>query len=188
MGKRFKVLEGALKYLATSDDAPNPQAPAGTPLRRFQEYKSRERLISYDRAADSMPEELLKVMINPFGEPFEDANKYIVDLSKRVNDATPINVFKVPAGIIEAVTPEANLVKGFIPAKCTISIPDTGRDDNNATSKFTGVKYNKIGKRSYTFPYGASDASDRESTVRGKILDTVPTETNYGITFTSEKF
>lgn len=187
MTQRFKILNGLLKYLATDDDNPNPQAPAGTPLRAYQEIKAGERRVSYDRPADSNPDELLKVIINPFGEAFAPENKYIVDLSKRVDEATAMNPFKTVAGIVDIIPDNANVVKGFIPAKCVISVPDSTRDNNNARSQITGILYKKKGARSYTIPYGASDATERESTVRAKLLDAVPEGANYSLSFSSEK-
>lgn len=35
--KRFKVLQGALRYLRTNEDDINVTLPAGTPLRKFQD-------------------------------------------------------------------------------------------------------------------------------------------------------
>lgn len=187
MTKRYKVLDGALKYLRTDDDDPNPQAPANTPLREYQTWKAGERNIEYEREEDSLPEELLKVVINPFGETFDAENKYIVDLSKRTNDFNGISTLRAAGNIVDVLPDNANNVKGFIPAKCTVAVPDSTKDDPNAESQITKIKYFKKGFRSYTFPYGAGSATDREKTVRNAILDAIPDGSNYTVTFTSEK-
>lgn len=44
MGRRFKILDGALNYLRDGDDATDVTLPAGTPLRRFQEYRNKEQI------------------------------------------------------------------------------------------------------------------------------------------------
>lgn len=37
--RRFKILDGALDYLRTNDVGANPDAPTGTPLKEYQDWK-----------------------------------------------------------------------------------------------------------------------------------------------------
>ena len=185
--KRFKVLRGAINYLKTSDDAPNPQAPSGTPLRAFQEVISGERNLSYDRRTDSLPEELLNAAVNPFGVDFDAANKYIVPLSKRVSDFSGISAARNAGNLLTTLPAEAQVVKGFEPAKAVVSVPDSSLDDNNALSQITNTRYKKKGARNYTFPIGAGSASDRVKGVQAGILAALPTGGNYSVSFKPEK-
>ena len=185
--KRFKILEGALDYLRTTDEGANPDAPAGTPLKEYQDWKKGARNVSYDRTADSLPEALVDVAINPFYFDVTAQSLTRVPISKRVLDFTGINAARNAGNITTAVTPVIQELAGFFPAQCTVSIPDTTKDNANATSKLTGVKYKKKGFRSYTFPYGAKADAARESIVRGEIRAAIGNDNNYQLQFTSEK-
>lgn len=185
--KRYKILNGALKYLATSDGQPNPQAPAGTPLRSYQEVRSNERNVSYTRDADSLPEELIDVAINPLGLDFDPANKYIVPISKRSNDFAGLSSARTAGNLITTVPAEAKVVKGFEPAKAVVSVPDTTGTPTTETSQITGLRYVKQPKASYTFPFGIGSATDRTASVRAAILAALPTNGNYSVSWKPEK-
>ena len=187
MSKRFKILDGALNYLRTTAEGDNPEAPQGTPLREYQEWKKGARNVEYERAPDSLPEALNDVKINPFYYDVGNTNLIIVPLSSRVQEQTSMNPFLGAANIDAGETNPGRRLAGFIPAKCTVAIPDSTKDNDNATSKLTGVKYKKKGFRTYTFPYGANTANPREREVRIRILAAVPENANYTVSFTSEK-
>lgn len=187
MTKRFKILDGALNYLRTNSDEANPDAPAGTPLKQYQDWKKGARNIEYTRQADSLPEALNDVKIIPFYYETNVSNLTIVPLSKRVQDESLMNAFLTAANVDAGETNPGRRLNGFIPAKCTVSIPDSTRDNANATSKLTGVSYKKKGAKTYTFPYGASTTDQREQSVRNKILAAVPNGSNYTLTFNSEE-
>ena len=187
MTKRFKILNGALDYLRTNDDAPNPDAPSGTPLREFQDWKKGARNVSYDRDNNSLPEQLIDVAIHPFYFDFNAQSLTRTVISKRTLDNSAINALRTAGNITNPVPITVTELSGFFPAQCTVSIPDSTKDNPNATSQLTGVKYNKKGYRSYTFPYGAGADAARESEVRGNIRAAVGNENNYQLQFTSEK-
>lgn len=186
--KRFKVLNSALDYLRTTDEGLNPDAPAGTPLRLYQDWKKGARNISYTRAATSRPDELLTVAVNPFGLLLETVNLYKVPLSKRTKERVPGTNPLVAAGIVEEVPAGAKKVRDFVPAKATVSVPSGSTSTTPETSKLTGVKYQPSNKISYTFPYGKKTGELLESSVRANITGAFGSVANSQISFTSEKF
>ena len=187
MSKRFKILEGALDYLRTNDDGVNPDAPAGTPLRQYQDWKKGARNVTYDRTADSLPEALVEVGVNPFYFDVNAQTLTRVPISQRTLGFTGINALRTAGNITSPAPATATEFRGFKPAQCTVSIPDSTKDNPNAESKLTGVPYDKKGFRSYTFPYGASSEANREAEVRGNIRAAVPGTSNFQLQFVSEK-
>ncbi|MEM9507539.1 MAG: hypothetical protein AAGA16_07590 [Cyanobacteria bacterium P01_E01_bin.35] len=187
MSKRYKILDGAIKYLRTNNTDPNPQAPAGTPLRSYQEVVSGERSVTYARADESLPEEFIDVAVNPFGVAFDADNKYIVPISKRSNDFTGLSAARTAGHLITTLPANAKKAIGFEPAKAVVSVPDTTGVPQDATSQITGLAYVKQPKASYTFPYGTGAATDRVAEVRGEILAALPTNGNYSVTWKPEK-
>ena len=187
MAKRFKILEGALDYLRTQDDGANPDAPTGTPLALYQEWKKGARNVTYDRDDASKPGELLEVSVNPFGLELDGANIYIVPLSKRVKDNIPGTSTLTAANITEEVPNTAKRVKGFIPAKAVISVPSGSTSTQDKTSKLTGVKYAPSNRVSYTIPYGQKTGVVRENAVRAAITEALSTVTGASVTFESER-
>lgn len=186
MGKKYKILDGALDYLRTTAEGDNPEAPVGTPLRQYQDWKKGTRNITYTRSADSLPENLIDVAVNPFYYDVSAASLTKTVMSQRTKGFSGINALRTAANITDPVPATATSLRGFFPAQCTVSVPDSTKDDNNATSQLTGLKYKKKGKRSYTFPYGAKADADRESEVRGNIAAAVVADSNYELQFTSE--
>lgn len=187
MTKRFKILDGALNYLRTNSTEANPDAPAGTPLKAYQDWKKGARNVTYDRPDGSNPEKLIDVAVIPFYFDPVETSLTRIPISKRVQDFTGISTLRGAANITVDVPAEVQDLRGFFPAQCTVSVPDASRDNPNAESSLTGVKYNKKGARSYTFPYGASGTAERESDVRANIRAAVPQGANYQLQFTSEK-
>ena len=187
MSKRFKILDGALDYLRTAGDDANPDAPAGTPLKQYQDWKKGARNVTYTRDTQSLPEELVEVAINPFYYDVSAQSLTRVPISRRTLEYAPVNALRAAGNITSPAPNTATNLEKFFPAQCTVSIPDTTRNSPNATSQLTGVRYNKKGYRSYTFPYGASTDATRESEVRGNIKAALPADNNYQLQFTSEK-
>lgn len=187
MSRRFKILEGALDYLRTSAETDNPDAPAGTPLKLYQDWKKGARNVTYVRAAASKPGELLEVAVNPFGLALDGANIFRVPLSKRAKDNTPGAGTLVAANIVQEVPNTAKENRGFLPAKATISVPSGSTSTGLETSKLTGVKYRANNKVSYTIPYGKKTGVLVESEVRAAILGAVGNVTGAQVTFESER-
>jgi hypothetical protein len=63
MARRFNNLDAALRYLrpaSSGSDGVVPDAPAGTPLKRYQDWKAGKVDIDYPRSASSNPGSLNK--------------------------------------------------------------------------------------------------------------------------------
>lgn len=188
MGKRYKVLDGALDYLKYGDTASDVTLPANTPLRKFQEWRNKERKIEYERDNDSLPKSLLDVAIHPFFEAFDTTNYIVVPLSQRTKEAQITTPLLAKANHADSIDDAGEKPKGYKPATCTVSVPNASKNDPNAQSSLTGIKYNKRGTSSYTFPYGITTAKNRESEVRAEIRAAAPDGNNYVFGFTSEVY
>lgn len=188
MAKRFKNLDSALKYLSPrgSDGESTSDAPVGSQLRYYQDWKSGKRAIEYgDRDTNSLPKNLLRVAVKPFAFGSADAKEYIVDLSQRAFEK------RGDAGItVEILGANANVegattVVNFKPAKAIVNVPTSSKTP--AESKLTGRKYKKRGSSSYTFPFGRTTANNNYSEQKGAILDTIGSSTRI-ISFQPEIF
>ena len=185
--KRFKILDGALDYLRTTDEGVNPDAPTGTPLKLYQDWKKGARNVTYERTAASKPGELLTVSIVPFGLAEADTAGYRVPLSLRAKNNIPGTNTLVAANIQQDVPPGADDAYGFVPAKATITVPSGTNSTAEVTSKLTGVKYAPSNTVSYTIPMGQKTTTTREIRVREAILAAVSDVAGVGVSFTSEK-
>lgn len=189
MAKRFKNLEAALNYLrSTSDDGTgvNPQAPAGSQLRRYQEWVAGERSISYTRAAASKPGRIDELAILPFARP--SGPKLIVPVSQRA--ISNINVTGLSTTELNVST-ELNLAvvrRGFKPAQANVTLLGSGTGSDN--SKITGRRYIKKGNRTYTLPFGAKATGDDRSfaTVMDEIRAKILEGNTRSVSFTPEVF
>ena len=187
MTKRFRVLNAAIKYLATSAADDRPQAPAGSYLREYQDWRAGLREVSYTRNTTSNPDKLLKVAINPFGYTIGTANQALTTLSKRTENYAKVAGVRTAANIELELVDDAKPVIGFVPAKATVFAGTGTTTTVTGGSKITGVVYKKRNGASYTFPYGASSTNPREINVREAILTVVKDEENTSVSFTSER-
>lgn len=185
--KRYSRLNATLNYLKTDDEQPNPKAPSGTPLAKYQEWKSGERNVKYPRKTSSLPGEFINVALNPFGSENNEANLVIVPLSARAKNSSNTSGL-IPAGnLVETIPDTAKVTKGFVPAKAVVFVPSGGAGGSEETSEITGKKYQKRGGESYTYPYGSSTSQLQESKVRSVLAAVVTQVTGSSISFTSEK-
>ncbi len=187
MNKRFKALDRALRYVKNTAGTSSPNVPSGTPLALYYEYYKDERKVTYTRRDESKPKELIDVAVRPFAFAPVDDEVYIVDVSKRVKDETRVGALIVAANIPTAVPDTAKVVKGFIPAKCTVTFPDASQDRTSVESKITGISYDRKGKESYTFPYGSNASGEREGEVRAEIRLALGADSKAALRFKSEK-
>lgn len=84
MSKRFNNLEAALKYLrpvGATEETEVPDAPAGSQLRQFQDYKGGKRVVTYTRASNSNPGNMTVASLKPFALPAADLK---IPLSKGI--------------------------------------------------------------------------------------------------------
>ena len=187
MNKRFKILDGALDYLRTTDEGDNPDAPAGTPLKLYQDWKKGSRNVTYTRAGNSLPGELVTVVINPFGLELDGTNLYKVPLSKRTQENLPGAAPLTAANIATDVPSTAKQIRNFLPAKATVSVPSGSTTTTPVSSKLTGIPYKPSNRVSYTFPYGKKTGVLLEASVRADITNAFNGLTDVQISFESEK-
>jgi hypothetical protein len=194
MSKRFNNLEAALKYLrppGANDTTEIPDAPSGSQLRKFQDYKAGKRMITYTRATGSNPGDITAAALKPFGLPAASTANFLVDISQRAItnfsaaglSATDLNIDTTPEGI-------ANLsrVIGFAPARATVRNV-TGTSATTKTSKITGDTYKSRASASYTYPFGRSTSNPSYSEVKAAIAAAVANASgNKGVSFRAEVY
>jgi hypothetical protein len=192
MTRRFSTLNAALKYLRTGDgeDAPIPDAPAGTPLRLYQDWKAGKRQVNYTRESSSNPGNLDEARIKPFGLPSADTTLVLVDISRRSSGKMQ-EAGLSPADLNIATTGEANRIYNFTPARAIVNVgAAAGGDGIVTTSKITGKKYKKKASDSFTFPFGRGAGEDAayvkaKSEILGKVSEGT---TNRSVSFKPEVY
>lgn len=189
MGKKNKVLDGALRYIQNAAGNSNNQPPVGSVLENYKQYVSRENIPTYTRAASSLPDELNLVAVNPFYSDLgtADENKIAVKVSKRAIAAPVVEPIQAACNI--EVSLPAGVVRntGFTPAKVTVRNPGETPTSTTETSQITGIVYKKLDAPSYTFPYGQKTGELYESVVRAGILAAVQGIPGATATFTPER-
>ena len=189
MPKRFNNLDAALKYLrstsATADDVA-PDAPVGTQLRRYQDFKAGKLKVEYTRDNSSNQIALDPVALLPFANPAASTDKFIVDISRRSkNNIGSAAVTLDLLNITETLT-GADKIFGFTPARVTIR-NITGTGVNSKDSKITGAPYKVKGTAaSYTFPFGTQASAGSYSEVRGPIIAAISADGNRSASFQPE--
>lgn len=172
---RFRRYEFALKTLRSVAGAGATtgvvNAPPGSVLERYQQYKSGSTVPSYPRADTSLPGGFITVSIVPFG--FGEDNPTIVELSQRASGQYALFGGVANLGITTTLPDDAIARAGYIPAKATV-FAGSGTT-TNGTSQITGVPYKKRNGESYTAPFGAvgTGAAAREYPRRQAIATAV---------------
>lgn len=188
MPKRFNNLEAALKYLNPkgSDGESTSEAPAGSQLRYYQDWRSGKRSVEYgDREAGSKPGDLKGVGIKPFAFPTADTKLYIVDFSSRAeSNLSAAGITKAKLGIEDDISSGVNTIN-FKPAKVIITVVGTGT--TTTESKITGRKYKKKNNSSYTFPLGRTSADPTYAAAKAEILGTA-SASNRVVSFSPEVY
>lgn len=191
MVKRFNNLNAALKYLrptTSTEDGVVPDAPAGTPLKKYQDWKAGKVDIDYTRAASSNPGRIVKVSILPFALPAADTNEYVVPMSNRAQGQYALFGLSAAALGIAAVDNNDVRARGFQPAKAACKNV-TGTISTTVTSKLTGIPYKTKADAGYTFPFGrtATQAtySDQKSAILALVVAAGETKS---VSFQPERF
>jgi hypothetical protein len=191
MGKRFKALNLALTYLrnvGNDDDSPVPNAPQGTQLARYQDYKAGKIAVNYDRASGSNPIELEEVDVKPFAVAPTSTVLAMVDYSQRAKNN--IKNTGLTVDVLNHVNTSANSSKinGFVPARATVVLYGTAAGTAER-SKITGRPYKKRRNQSYTFPFGQGTDEPNYAAARAAILNAVAAgDTNRGVSFKPENY
>jgi hypothetical protein len=191
MAKRFNNLDAALKYLrpaSAGEDGVIPDAPANTPLKKYQDWKAGKVDIDYARAASSNPGRIVKVSIKPFALPSADTNEYVVSMSNRAQGSYGLFGLSAAALGIEDVDNNDVRARGFKPAKANCN-NRTGTTATTKTSKLTGIAYKTKPDAGYTFPFGRISTQPSYSDQKAALLALVIAEgETKSVSFQPERF
>ena len=169
---RFGDLQRALNLLrptgAGSTTGDSPDAPAGTRLRFFQDWRKGPRAVTYTRTPDSRPDKLVERRIELFNAgSTNNVAKALV--SQRANSA--IGTVGLSPASLGFVTTAASYPGKFIPAKITV-YTGGARATTNEFSKLTGIPYKpRANNKSYTYPFGRVGTTNYADTARALIAD-----------------
>lgn len=192
MVKRFNNLDAALKYLRPATAAEGdeiPDAPAGTPLKKYQDYKAGKVDLDYPRAAASLPGEFNIIALKPFALPAANTDAYRTTISNRsAGQYALFGLTDTELGIDETLQETDKETIGYIPAKA-ICRNITGTTASSKTSKLTGIPYKSKTNASYTFPVGRTSGNATWSEQKALIIANVAAAAgNKSVTFKPEKF
>lgn len=191
MAKRFNNLDAALRYLrppASGDDGVVPDAPIGTPLRKYQDWKAGKVDIDYPRAASSNPGSFDRIGIKPFALPAASTVEYVTTVSVRAQGQYALFGLSVAELGIEVPDVDDLVAKGYKPAKASCK-NITGTTATTATSKLTGIPYKAKADASYSFPFGRTSGNPTYSDQKAAIIAAVAAAAgNKSVSFTPEKF
>lgn len=191
MGRRFKALDAALKYLRTTtqdDSGVVPDAPTGSQLRFYQDYKAGKRQVEYTRDSDSKQISIDELKIKPFGFAAADTNEYIVPYSTRAKNGLASTGLELATLGADAALSGAVRVYGFTSARVVVSVR-TGTTEATPDSKITGKKYTKVGDtKTYTYPFGRTTGNPAYGEQKAAILAAVIATAGRGASFKPEKF
>ncbi|MBD2360051.1 hypothetical protein H6G36_02355 [Anabaena minutissima FACHB-250] len=194
MVKRFNNLDAALKYLrpaTVGEDGVVPDAPAGTPLKKYQDWKAGKVDIDYPRAGSSNPGRLNSISIKPFALPAASTDEYVTVISDRAQ--VQYALFGLSAAALGIADVDNNDIraKGFKPAKASCRNV-TGTTASTVTSKLTGLPYKTKADVGYSFPFGAITAqpsySDQKATILSLVVATSAANAVKSVSFTPERF
>ncbi|HBL10171.1 MAG TPA: hypothetical protein DD379_01810 [Cyanobacteria bacterium UBA11162] len=133
-----------------------PDAPAGTRLRYYQDWRKGAREVNYVRVAASNPGKLESTVIELFSVAGTN-NKATAKYSKRSGDAvTSIGLSPTALGY---GTVNANFLGSYTPAKITV-YTGGARSTTSTPSKLTGKPYKgRTQAKTYTLPFGKTSAN-----------------------------
>jgi len=191
MAKRFNNLDAALKYLrpaSSGQDGVVPDAPAGTPLKKYQDWKAGKVDIDYPRSASSNPGRFEKIGIKPFALPAASTVEYVTTISARAQGQYALFGLGASALGIEVPDSDDIVAVGYKPAKASCR-NITGTTATSVTSKLTGIPYKTKADTAYIFPFGRITANATYSEQKAAILALVIAAAGTkSVSFVPEKF
>jgi hypothetical protein len=190
MPKRFNNLDSALRYLRPAGQGPDgvvPDAPAGTPLKRYQDWKAGKIDIDYPRAASSNPGKLNRIAVKPFALASASTDEYLTTISNRAQGQYAL--FGLSAATLGIEDPDNNdiLARGYKPAKAACR-NITGTTATSTTSKLTGIPYKSKADVAYVFPFGRTAGNPVYADQKAAIVAAVSNAGNKSVSFTPERF
>lgn len=192
MVKRFNNLDAALRYLrptSAEEGAEIPDAPTGTPLRKYQDYKAGKVDLDYPRAATSLPGNLKVITLKPFALAAADTTVIKSSISARALEDLGDFALSIAVLAFDDPADSAGIdTVGFTPAKA-ICRNVTGTTAATKTSKLTGLPYKSKTNTSSTFPVGRHGTDFTWGAQKGKITTAVAGSSgNKSVSFKPERF
>ncbi|MBO1055960.1 MAG: hypothetical protein HEQ27_05290 [Dolichospermum sp. JUN01] len=190
--KRFGNLNAALKYLrptGSAEGSPVPDAPAGTPLKKFQDYKAGKVDLDYPRPSGSLPGDIKIVTLKPFALAASSTVLLKTTISNRsLTNLSTFGLTEAEAGFTSPADANGIDAEGFVPAKA-VCRNTTGTTASTKNSKVTGLPYKSKANSSFTFPIGRTTAEPVWGEQKAAILAQVAASGgNKSVSFKPEKY
>jgi hypothetical protein len=194
MAKRFNNLDAALRYLrpaSAGEDGVVPDAPAGTPLRKYQDWKAGKVDIDYPRAASSNPGRLNRISVKPFALAAASTAEYGTVISNRA--ASQYTLFGLTVAELGIEDPDNDdvIAKGYRPAKAACR-NTTGTTATARPSKIIGVSYKRKASVGYNFPFGRTTGNptyaEQKAAILASVVGASADNAVKSVSFTPERF
>ena len=168
--RRFSDLQRALNLLRPAAGGGNegaaPDAPPGTRLRFYQDWKKGAREVTYTRQTSSNPGSFEERIIELFGAGTTE-NRALVPVSRRALDGisnTGLDITNLGYG-----GPDATYPGQVVPAKISIYLGGA-RQTTPERSRLTGTPYKpRANSRSFTYPFGRTGTDSYRAKALGLI-------------------
>jgi|688.fasta_scaffold53938_5 hypothetical protein len=192
MGKRFGNLNAALKFLrptSAAEGTPIPNAPSGTPLAKFQDYKAGKVDLDYPRGTSSLPGDTKVITLKPFALAADSTVLLKTTISNRsLTNLSTFGLTEEEAGFTSPPDDNGVEVEGFVPAKA-VCRNTTGTTASTKNSKVTGLPYKSKANSSFTFPIGRTTANAVWGEQKAAILaQVIASGGNKSVSFKPEKY
>jgi len=188
MGKRFSRLNSALRYLQKTAGGDASDAPAGTFLAKYQDYKAGKVKPEYTRNDASKPGSLEIRELEPFGvDPTTFVPARVPISNRALTSITGYNISLTELGVSN-VSQTGLEYKSFIPAKAIIRKVGTA-ESTPKSSKITGFPYKgRANANSATFPFGQTESKKLYGEQKAAIIAKVEAGSNLAVSFKPEFF
>jgi hypothetical protein len=165
MARRFSRLEMANKL--------SGGAQAGSPAKKYIDYKTGVTTVTYTRSPDSNPDGFVQKGVKSFLNP---GDIFITEMSKRAFDN--VEDYLAKATLNWQPVDTADIIQSNLFRAATAIIRVSSAASTVETSKITGLKYKKYtGAKSANLPFGVgSIASEPYGAVLQKIKTAVTTK------------
>lgn len=188
MSKRFSRLNAALRYLQKTAGGEAEDAPAGTFLAKYQDYKAGKVKIEYTRSDSSKPGSLEIKELEPFGvDPTTFVPARVPISNRSLTTIGQYGVSLTDLGVSN-VSDTGLEYKGFIPAKAIIRKVGTAKD-TPTNSKITGFPYKgRTDSNSATYPFGQIESKKLYGEQKAAIIAKVEAGNSLAVSFKPEFF
>jgi hypothetical protein len=169
MVKRFNNLEDVYNTLVATNFDFN-SLPSNNKYRKYKEWKQNPDQRKLPEGSAQNTGTRVAIALQPFGLEFDAASRVKLKMSGRVHSSLSslgnAALYNHLAGDISAI--QSNT--GFVPAKAVLATKTGTRTVTASSNRITGRAYKTRTGETYTIPFGAGTATDREFAVQQEIL------------------